>query len=70
MKIYSNLKELVEAYQSGELTAKDKVIVDETAVILYVPDKDGDEVCIFDGENPYLLLTKALDLLGVPWKWA
>lgn len=61
---YKTLKELKAAYDSGELTKRKKIILDNDSCTIYRGDQ-----CLFrsDGGGD-VLVEEALDLLGIPWE--
>jgi hypothetical protein len=68
---YENLKQLQQAYASGELTQP--VTLDNDDTFVYSPVSDGPDAeweQVFDGDVPQLLLEAALDLLGIPHQGA
>lgn len=67
---YKNLAELAEAYKTGELSADDRMMLDNdcTPVYLYDHEKEDFGEKVFDSYGPSCLLEEALTLLGVPWE--
>jgi hypothetical protein len=69
---YENLKQLQQAYVSGELTQPVTLDNDDTHLSIPVDpaDPDGEWAEVFDGGHPQELLEAALDLLGIPHQGA
>lgn len=68
MPKYANLRELADAYKSGELTAPLMLDNDVTSVCAETGQPfplDYEDVFEMD---PTDLLTQALELLGIPWE--
>jgi hypothetical protein len=66
---YKTLKELAEAYKSGELTKDDRLIVDNDYASVWTGEsEDSDGVKVFES-NPVTLLEEALNLLGIEWDY-
>jgi hypothetical protein len=64
--MYSTLRELIAAYQSGELSRDCPVILDNDQVSVW---SDSADAVIYDS-YPAKLIEDALDILGVPWECA
>lgn len=65
-KTYLTLKELREAYASGELHKRYKLHVEMDRTYVPAVPVGEEERDIFQ-RNPFLLLEEALTLLGIPW---
>jgi hypothetical protein len=60
---YKNYQELKKAYESGELTKKDILYLDNDQTFVYVNDK-----CVFQG-NGYEDIEELAKLAGFPAEW-
>jgi hypothetical protein len=66
---YKTLKELSEAYKSGELGKDDRLILDnDTAHVYKWIDEDNGEY-VFRSE-PHRIIEEALEILGISWEYA
>jgi hypothetical protein len=65
---YNTLAELKAAYDSGEISKKDKLSIDNdyTSLSIADPEDEDDYITVFKGRLPKDLLKEALDLLGIP----
>lgn len=63
MARYGTLADLKAAYDSGDLSKDDQLILDNDSTGVWT-DAAGK---VFDGGDPRTLLREALDLLGIPW---
>lgn len=61
--MYNSLRELQDAYESGELDESHPLFIDNDDTFVYLDDE-----CVF-GTHPDGLLEEALSLLGIPWEW-
>jgi hypothetical protein len=68
VKTYKTLAELKAAYDSGEISKENKLLIDNdyTAVAIPDPNDQDDYITVFGGSFPSKLLREALDLLGIP----
>jgi hypothetical protein len=64
---YKTLRELANAYASGELPKKQKLVIDSWRCYIYSDDDNAEP--IFRQETSQLL-EEALRILGVPFKGA
>lgn len=60
---YKTLKNLKAAYDSGELSSKHKLMLDNDDTFVYGGDDEGE---LFNGGVPDELLREALTLLKIP----
>lgn len=63
---YQSLKELKDAYESGELSKDIPLTLDNDSASVYVNQSGDDWTEVYEGGGPGLLLEEALDLLGIP----
>jgi hypothetical protein len=59
---YATLADLKAAYDSGELSRANSLVLDNDYVAVY--DTGGGAV--YEGDGPAALIEEALDLLGIP----
>lgn len=67
VKTYKTLAELKAAYDSGEISEKNKLNIGEDYTSVYSHEQQEEKyIKVFDGGEPHKLLKEALDLLGIP----
>lgn len=66
---YATLAKLKAAFERGELTKADFVMLDNDSCHAYRDDGEGGRGdYLFGGKGPRELLEEALTLLGIPWE--